>query len=102
MRRRHPHSQHIGSPSMRAVRHHRSAVVAMDDRLSLVRHVVLAAVIWIVLTVGSLAIVLRVVLALPVDYFERERVAHPSWTLRRLAKNVAGRRRPSARGEGPP
>ena len=65
-------------------------MVAQDDRLSPVRHIVLAAAVWIVLTVGSLAIVLRVVLALPVDYFERERAAHTSWTLRRLAKNVAG------------
>jgi ABC-type Fe3+ transport system permease subunit len=65
-------------------------VVAQDDRLSPVRHVVLAAAVWITLTVGSLAIVLRVVLALPVDYFERERPAHASWTLPRLAKNVAG------------
>ena len=65
-------------------------MVAQGDRLSPVRHIVLAAAVWIVLTVGSLAIVLRVVLALPVDYFERERTAQTSWTLRRIAENVAG------------
>ena len=64
--------------------------MARNDTLFLVRHILLAAGIWLVLTVGSLAIVLRVVLGLPVDYFERERPTRQPWTLRRLARNVAG------------
>ena len=50
----------------------------------------LAAGIWIVLTAGSLAIVLRVVLALPVDYFASDQPVLTSWTLRRIARNLAG------------
>ena len=50
----------------------------------------LAAGIWIVLTAGSLAIVLRVVLALPADYFERNQTVRVSWTLRRIARDLAG------------
>ncbi len=50
----------------------------------------LAAGIWIVLTAGSLAVVLRVVLALPADYFERNQTVRMSWTLRRIARNLAG------------
>lgn len=54
------------------------------------QNLVLAAAVWIVLTAGSLAIVLRVVLALPVDYFEAD-ARHPtSWTAGRLARNLAG------------
>ena len=54
------------------------------------RHLALAAGIWIVLTAGSLAVVLRVVLALPADYFERNQPARVSWTLRRILRNIAG------------
>jgi hypothetical protein len=53
-------------------------------------HVVLAVVVWVVLTAGSLAIVLRVVLALPPDYFEREPEARRPWTAARIARNFAG------------
>jgi hypothetical protein len=53
-------------------------------------HVVLAVVVWVVLTAGSLAIVLRVVLALPPDYFEREPELRRPWTPARIARNLAG------------
>jgi hypothetical protein len=53
-------------------------------------HVVLAVAVWVVLTAGSLAIVLRVVLALPADYFEREPEGRMPWTLARVARNLAG------------
>jgi hypothetical protein len=52
--------------------------------------VVLAVVIWALLTVGSLVIVLRVVLALPEDYFERGPEARQPWTLARVARNAGG------------
>jgi hypothetical protein len=51
---------------------------------------VLAVVVWVVLTAGSLAIVLRVVLALPPDYFEREPELRRPWTPARIARNLAG------------
>ena len=51
-------------------------------------HVLVAAGVWVFLTVASLAIVLKVVLALPPDYFETAR-PRPSWP-RRLARNAAG------------
>lgn len=50
----------------------------------------LAAAVWALLTVGSLAIVLRVVLTLPADYFEREPPPRASWTAARVARNLAG------------
>jgi hypothetical protein len=50
----------------------------------------LAAGIWVLLTAGSLAIVLRVVLALPADYFEQEPPAHGAWTAGRILRNLAG------------
>ena len=53
-------------------------------------HVVLAVVVWVVLTAGSLAIVLRVVLALPADYFERAPEVRRPWTPARIARNLAG------------
>lgn len=53
-----------------------------------VMHVVVAAGVWLLLTVGSLAIVLKVVLALPPDYFETARP--PASWLRRLLRNSAG------------
>jgi hypothetical protein len=60
-----------------------AAVPAID-----VVHVLVAAGVWVFLTVASLAIVLKVVLALPPDYFETAR-PRPSWP-RRLARNAAG------------
>jgi hypothetical protein len=53
-------------------------------------HVALAALLWALLTAGSLAIVLRIVLALPEDYFVVEQPPLPSWTVSRLARNGAG------------
>jgi hypothetical protein len=55
-----------------------------------VQHVVLAAAVWVLLTAGSLAVVLRVVLALPADYFETDVPARLAWTARRVARNLAG------------
>jgi hypothetical protein len=52
--------------------------------------VVLAVAVWVVLTAGSLAIVLRVVLALPADYFERGPESRRPWTLARVGRNAAG------------
>jgi hypothetical protein len=54
------------------------------------QHVVVAAAVWVLLTVASLAAVLRVVLALPVDYFEAAPTARPRWTARRLGRHLAG------------
>jgi hypothetical protein len=52
---------------------------------------VLAAVaVWVLLTAASLAVVLRVILVLPEDHFERSRGAPAPWTLSRLARNGAG------------
>jgi hypothetical protein len=65
--------------------HHARALGPIDAG-----HVALAVAVWVVLTAGSLAIVLRVVLGLPADYFEREPQARPPWTLARLARNLAG------------
>jgi hypothetical protein len=53
-------------------------------------HVALVVAVWVVLTAGSLAIVLRVVLGLPADHFEREPERRRPWTLRRVARNAAG------------
>ena len=50
----------------------------------------LAVGLWILLTAGSLAIVLRVVLSLPADFFEREPEVRRPWTLARVARNLAG------------
>ncbi len=61
----------------------------MTGRLGL-RHVVLAASTWVLLTAGSLAVVLRVVLALPEDYFTAEPPDRARWTVRRIGRNVAG------------
>lgn len=55
-----------------------------------VEHVVLAAGVWVLLTAGSLGLVLRVVLALPPDYFEVDPPARASWTLGRIGRNLAG------------
>ena len=51
---------------------------------------VLAAGVWLLLTAGSLALVLRVVLALPPDYFEREPAPRRPWSPARIARNLGG------------
>ena len=51
---------------------------------------VLVALGWALLTAGSFAIVLRILLALPPDYFQSERALGTSWTAVRLARNAAG------------
>jgi hypothetical protein len=53
------------------------------------QHLVVAGLLWVVLTAGSLAVVLRIALSLPEDYFEAEQ-GPPSWTLRRLVRNAVG------------
>ena len=53
-------------------------------------HLALAALVWALLTAGSLAIVLRIVLALPEDYFEVDQPPLTSWTATRIARNGAG------------
>jgi hypothetical protein len=53
-------------------------------------HLALAVLVWVLLTAGSLAIVLRIVLALPEDYFEVDQPPLPSWTVTRLARNGTG------------
>ncbi|HEU4367751.1 MAG TPA: hypothetical protein VFV05_05910 [Methylomirabilota bacterium] len=55
-----------------------------------VQHVVLAVGVWLLLTAGSLAVVVRVVVALPPDYFEREQSPRARWTTARIARNLAG------------
>lgn len=54
------------------------------------RGFVLAAGVWLLLTAGSLALVLRVVLALPADYFEREPERRRPWSPARIARNLGG------------
>jgi hypothetical protein len=53
-------------------------------------HLALAALAWALLTAGSLAVVLRVVLALPHDYFEADASPRTAWTAARVARNAAG------------
>jgi len=53
-------------------------------------HLALAALGWVLLTAGSLAIVLRIVLALPEDYFEVDQPLLTSWTATRIARNGTG------------
>lgn len=50
----------------------------------------LAVGVWILLTAGSLIVVVRVALALPPDYFERGPETPRAWTVGRLGRNVAG------------
>ena len=54
------------------------------------QHVVGAVLLWVVLTAGSFALVLRIVLALPEEYFEAEASPHRPWTAGRVARNAAG------------
>jgi hypothetical protein len=53
-------------------------------------HLALVALVWALLTTGSLAIVLRIVLALPVDYFEVDQPPLTSRRAARIARNAAG------------
>jgi len=53
-------------------------------------HLALAALVWALLTAASLAIVLRITLALPEDYFELEQPPLTSWTASRVARNGTG------------
>jgi hypothetical protein len=53
-------------------------------------HVALAALVWVLLTTGSLAIVLRIALALPEDYFEVDQPPLTSWPATRIARNGTG------------
>jgi hypothetical protein len=53
-------------------------------------HVGLAALVWVGLTAGSLAVVTRIVVTLPEDYFERVSEARRRWTARRIVRNLAG------------
>ena len=53
-------------------------------------HLALAVLAWALLTAGSLAVVLRIVLALPHDYFEVDAAPRTAWTAARVARNVAG------------
>jgi hypothetical protein len=46
--------------------------------------------VWLVLTVGSLAVVIKVVLTLPEDYFEVEQPRDMPRTPRRIGRNLAG------------
>jgi len=54
------------------------------------QHVAVAALVWVVLTAGSLAIVLRIALSLPVNYFEADQGRRPLWTARRIVRNAIG------------
>ena len=53
-------------------------------------HLALAVLAWLLLTAGSLAVVLRIVLTLPQDYFELDASPRIGWTAARVARNVAG------------
>jgi hypothetical protein len=60
------------------------------NRVIDVEHVLLAAGVWLFLTIASLFIVLRVVLALPADHFAVERPGRLRWTPGRVGRNLAG------------
>jgi hypothetical protein len=53
-------------------------------------HLGLAVLVWVVLTAGSLALVARIVVRLPEDYFVRESAARTRWTARRIVRNLVG------------
>ena len=55
-----------------------------------VEHVVLAVVVWVVLTLVSLAAVLWVVLGLREDHFTRDAPGRAGWTAARIGRNLAG------------
>jgi hypothetical protein len=54
------------------------------------QHLVVAGLIWVVLTAGSLAVVLRIALWLPEDYFVVDQPGRLSWTVRRVVRNAVG------------
>jgi hypothetical protein len=54
-----------------------------------VQHLVLGAILWLALNLVSLALVARIVVALPPDYFQQE-PARRRWTLGRVGRNLAG------------
>jgi hypothetical protein len=54
------------------------------------QHVALIALGWGLLTAGSFAIVLRILLTLPPEHFEREGVLRAPSRLAQIARNVAG------------
>jgi hypothetical protein len=54
------------------------------------QHVVLVVVLWMFLTASSLAVVLWFAVGLPEDYFEAESRGRTGWSLRRVARNLAG------------
>jgi hypothetical protein len=69
----------------------RAGLVAVLPRPLDVQDIALLVGLWVLLTFGSVALVLRVALALPEDYFERERPSTPRrWTPTRIGANVAG------------
>jgi hypothetical protein len=53
-------------------------------------HVAWFVLVWVLLTAGSFALVLRIVLALPEEYFEAGPPPRQSWTAARVARNAAG------------
>jgi hypothetical protein len=55
-----------------------------------VEHVLLVGGTWLLLNVASLALVLRVTLALPDDYFEADAPVRTRWTIGRVGRNLAG------------
>jgi hypothetical protein len=54
------------------------------------KHLGLIVLGWALLTAGSFAIVLRILLTLPPEYFEREGVPRASSRTGRIARNAAG------------
>lgn len=52
--------------------------------------ILLLLAVWLVLTAGSLAIVIKVVLSLPEDYFEVEQPRDMPLTPGRIGRNLAG------------
>jgi hypothetical protein len=60
------------------------------NRVVDIEHVLLAAGVWLFLTIASLFIVLRVVLALPEDHFAVHRPGRLRWTVGRVGRNLAG------------
>jgi hypothetical protein len=54
------------------------------------QHLVAAALLWVVLTAGSLAVVLRIALSLPEDYFEAVQARGPSGIPQRVVRNAVG------------
>lgn len=53
-------------------------------------HVGLAALLWVGVTAGSLAVVLRIVLSIPEDYFAADQPRRTGWTLGRMLRNAVG------------